>query len=179
MQNGVQRIDLEGGYYMSPVHAGDKAAYMAHFADVEIARNLLRVPFPYTSADADWWIAHRRANARDPETHFAIRRADGFLVGGIGMSGEDPVPVAPAEIGYWLAAECRGKGLMPIAIRAFAQHCFTRLDLSEVTALPFHWNAASCRTLEKAGFTLAGRLPGRFTKGGEKIDALDYRLRRG
>jgi len=30
----------------------DKAAYLEHFADPEIAQNLLAIPFPYTEADA-------------------------------------------------------------------------------------------------------------------------------
>lgn len=173
----MQRIDIVDGYHLSPVCAADKAAYLVHFADPEIARHLLRVPYPYTEADADWWIEHRRANARDPETHFALRRPDGTLIGGIGMAGEAPVPVAPAEIGYWLASEYRGRGLMPRVIRAFAHHAFTRLMLSEVSAFPFHWNQASCRALEKAGFTRVGYLPGRFQKGDELIDAIDYRLK--
>ncbi|MFO1261754.1 MAG: GNAT family N-acetyltransferase [Rhodoferax sp.] len=173
----MQRIDLEGGFHLSPVGPQDASAYLVHFADPAIARNLLRVPFPYTQADAEWWIEHRRRNARDPETHFALRREDGFLIGGIGLAGELPEPVSPAEIGYWLASEYRGRGLMPQVIRAFAHHAFTRLGMAEVSAFPFHWNAASCRALEKAGFTRVGYLPGRFTKGDQVIDAIDYRMK--
>jgi RimJ/RimL family protein N-acetyltransferase len=171
-----ERHEVGDGVHLAPVRAADRAAYLRHFADPEIARNLLRVPHPYTEADAEWWIEHRRRHARTPETHFAIRAPDGALIGGIGLAGEAPEPVSPAEIGYWLAAEHRGRGLMPRVIRVFAHHCFARLGLAEITALPFHWNAASCRALEKAGFRCAGRLPARFRKGDETIDAWDYRL---
>lgn len=173
----MQRIAVTDDVHLSPVTASDKSAYMRHFADPEIARHLLRVPFPYTEADADWWIAHRAEHARDPETHLAVRRADGTLIGGIGFAGEDAVPTAPAEIGYWLASECRGRGLMPRVIRAFAKHAFEGFNLGELSAFPFHWNQASCRALEKAGFTRVGLLPARFRKGDETIDAWDYRLK--
>lgn len=172
-----ERHDVGEGVHLTPVRAADRAAYLRHFADPAIARNLLRVPYPYTEADADWWIEHRSANARTPETHFAVRAPDGVLVGGIGLAGELPEPVSPAEIGYWLAPELRGRGVMPRVIQVFAHHCFARLGMAEVSAFPFHWNAASCRALEKAGFTRVGLLPGRFRKGDEVIDAWDYRLR--
>ena len=100
-----------------------------------------------------------------------------------------PLPDAPGNfrwaalailvswLGYWLASECRGRGLMPLVIRAFARHAFEGFALSELSAFPFHWNQASCRALEKAGFTRVGLLPARFRKGDETIDAWDYRLR--
>jgi RimJ/RimL family protein N-acetyltransferase len=178
----VQRIDLIQGVYLSPVLSSDKAAYVLHFEDPSIARNLLRVPYPYTEADADWWIAFRTQHACDPETHFAIRRADGFLIGGIGLTSVQPdrslhQEGSPAEIGYWIALEQRGRGLMPAAIQAFVEHCRSRLSLGELCAYPFTFNHASCRALEKAGFERVGLVEQRHLKDGQLMDAFDYRLR--
>jgi hypothetical protein len=44
----------------------DKAAYLEHFADPEIAHNLLAIPFPYTEADADWWLDRGKADCALP-----------------------------------------------------------------------------------------------------------------
>ena len=48
------RLEVADGFYLSPIVRADKAAYLEHFADPEIAHNLLAIPFPYTEADADW-----------------------------------------------------------------------------------------------------------------------------
>jgi hypothetical protein len=46
--NEGQNIHLEvtDGFYLSPVVRADKTAYLEHFTDPEIARNLLAIPFP-------------------------------------------------------------------------------------------------------------------------------------
>ena len=50
------RLEVVDGFYLSPIVRADKTAYLEHFADPEIAQNLLAIPFPYTEADADWWL---------------------------------------------------------------------------------------------------------------------------
>jgi hypothetical protein len=55
-ENKSIRLEVADGFYLSPIVRADKAAYLEHFADPEIARNLLAIPFPYTEADADWWL---------------------------------------------------------------------------------------------------------------------------
>jgi hypothetical protein len=50
------RIQIRDGFYLSRIVRADKAAYMEHFTDPEVARNTLAIPFPYTEADADCWL---------------------------------------------------------------------------------------------------------------------------
>ena len=50
------RIQIRDGFYLSRIVGADKAAYMEHFTDPEVARNTLAIPFPYTEADADCWL---------------------------------------------------------------------------------------------------------------------------
>ena len=50
------RLEVADGFYLSRIVRADKAAYLEHFADPEIAQNLLAIPLPYTEADADWWL---------------------------------------------------------------------------------------------------------------------------
>ena len=75
------RLEVTDEFYLSPIVRTDKAAYLKHFADPEIAHNLLAIPFPYTEADADWWLeplraVHRLANDEFRSPH-AIRLPHG------------------------------------------------------------------------------------------------------
>jgi len=40
-------LEVADGFYLSPIVRADKAAYLEHFSDPEIARNLLAIPFPH------------------------------------------------------------------------------------------------------------------------------------
>ena len=173
-----QRIEIGEGFYLAPVRESDKAAYLEHFADPEIGRMMLSVPVPYTEAEADKWIAHRLSNARGREIQFGIRLTDGSLIGGIGLVEERSAAIYRGEIGYWLARDYRGRGLMPRAIRAFADYAFRELQLHKLTATTYPFNPSSSRALEKAGFTFEGRLREhvRSRNGAEYYDALVFGL---
>ncbi|HYJ05099.1 MAG TPA: GNAT family N-acetyltransferase [Chthoniobacterales bacterium] len=174
----TQRLEIGDEFHLAPIGPSDKAAYLQHFADPEIGRMLLAVPVPYTEADAEQWIAHRLKNAREREIQFGIRLTDGFLIGGIGLVEGRSNAVYHGEIGYWLAAEYRGRGVMPRAIRVFADYAFHELQLHKLTATTYPFNSSSSRALEKAGFTLEGRLREhvRSRNGAEYYDALVYGL---
>jgi ribosomal-protein-alanine N-acetyltransferase len=176
--NESQTIQIGDGFHLAPIQATDKTAYLQHFADPEIGRTMLALPFPYTEADADWWIAHCLSHRREREIQFGIRLPDGSLIGGIGFVAELSTADFRAEIGYWLARDHRGRGLMPRAIRVFADYAFHDLHLHKLTATTYPFNPASSRALEKAGFTLEGRLCEhcRSRDGTQYFDALVYGL---
>jgi ribosomal-protein-alanine N-acetyltransferase len=178
VQTTSQRLEIGDGFHFAPIGASDKTAYLKHFADPEIGRMLLSVPIPYTEADADHWIAHRLNNVREREIQFGIRVADGSLIGGIGLVEERSTAIYRGEIGYWLARDYRGRGLMPRAIRVFADYAFRELQLHKLTATTYPFNPSSARALEKAGFRLEGRLREhvRSRNGDEYYDALVYGL---
>ncbi len=67
-----------------------------------------------------------------------------------------------ANIGYVLAREHWGQGLMPEAIKAFATLALSLPSMFRVEASCDVENIASARTLEKAGFSQEGKL-GRYT----------------
>lgn len=79
-----------------------------------------------------------------------------------------------AELGYWLGAPFRGRGVMSEAIRAFTDDSFERFSLTRIFALPFVHNTASCRALEKAAFTLEGTLRRSAIKDGQITDQRLY-----
>jgi ribosomal-protein-alanine N-acetyltransferase len=128
-------------------------------------------PHPYTKRDAREFI--RATMRRDPETFFAIA-VDGAAVGGIGFVLHPDVERVSAEIGYWLAEPFWRRGITTEALGAVTQYAIATHHLTRVYAVPFAWNTASCRVLEKAGYVLEGRLRNSAIKDGIVTDQLQY-----
>ena len=140
---------------LRPWREGDVDAVVHATADPEIPR-WTRVPEGNTPENVRWFFA----NQPDGELHLAIAEpGTDAVLGSIGLLR--PVPEARrAEIGYWVAAAHRGRGVAAeatrlLAARAFAEHGLHRL---EIHAHPD--NAASRRVAERAGFRFEGVLRG-------------------
>ena len=110
---------------------------------------------------------------RTPETTFAIA-VDDEAVGSIGFVLRTDVERVSAEIGYWLAEPFWGRGITTEALIALTKYAIDTHGLTRVYALPFAWNAASCRVLEKAGYVLEARLRRSAIKDGQITDQLQY-----
>ena len=128
-------------------------------------------PHPYTAKDAREFI--RSARQRTPESTFAIA-VGGEAVGSVGFVLRLDVERVSAEIGYWLAEPCWGRGIATEVLTAVTEYAIATHALTRVYALPFAWNAASCRVLEKAGYVLEGRLRRSAIKNGVITDQLQY-----
>ena len=90
--------------------------------DREIWRNLRdRFPHPYELAHAEHFIA--RALIPKREHAFAICVGDD-LAGVISVILGEDIYRRSAEIGYWLGAEARGKGIATEAVRALSGWAF-------------------------------------------------------
>jgi len=59
-------------------------------------------------------------------------------------------------VGYWVASEVAGRGVMPTALALLVDHCFQTLGLHRVEANIRPENAASRRVVEKLGFREEG-----------------------
>jgi [ribosomal protein S5]-alanine N-acetyltransferase len=150
----------------------DAESVAVHANNRKIWRNLRDAfPFPYTIDDASTYI--QSALTREPETRFAIV-VDGRAVGSIGFLLHGDVERVSAEIGYWLGEPFWGRDIMSEAVRATTQYAVQNHQLTRIYALPFEWNQASCRVLEKAGYTLEGRLRRSAIKDGQVIDQFLY-----
>ena len=135
----------------------EDAADVAAYANNEkIARNLRDVfPHPYTLADALAFVDS--CVAGDPEMSMCRAiEADGHAVGSIALFRGSDVYQKTAELGYWLAEDYWGQGIMTRAVRHICREGFSRWDIQRIYAEPFARNAPSRRVLEKAGFTLEG-----------------------
>ena len=131
-------------------------------------------PNPYRIEDAERFIA--MAIAMSPQTYFAIEVA-GRTAGGIGYTLHSDVERVGAEVGYWLGAEFWGRGIATQAVRAVTELAFaTHPELQRLYAVPFSWNPASARVLEKAGYSREGTLRRSAIKDGHVLDQWMYAI---
>lgn len=174
-QNKNPRI-IQNDFYLSEITDADKPAFIEHFKEKEIYNNTLRIPFPYTQEDADSWIEWTTTETKSlgRPINFAIRRRDGYLIGGIGFHGYDLDEPHRAELGYWLAKPYWKNGIMTEAVKSMCHYAFEELGLARLTAHVFHFNFGSARVLEKAGFQLEGYLRNHYSKDGQIFDGKLY-----
>lgn len=130
-------------------------------------------PHPYRPEHAGEFIG--RVNAASPRTVFAIA-TESEAVGSIGLMPGQDVHRYTAELGYWLAEPYWGRGIVTGAVRAMVEYGFQELGLHRIFAEPYAGNKASARVLEKAGFTLEGRLRASVFKDGRILDQLLYAI---
>ena len=158
----------------------EDATDVAKYANNEkIARNLRDVfPHPYPPADAENFI-NSCLEADESLQMFRAIEAEGRAVGSIALCRGGDVYVRTAELGYWLAEDCWGQGIMTQAVRQICQEGFEQWDdLVRIYAEPYARNAPSRRVLEKAGFALEGVLRQNVFKEGEVCDSCMYALLR-
>jgi RimJ/RimL family protein N-acetyltransferase len=117
--------------------------------DPRVARNLARVPSPYSVSDAQDYLALPQVPTR-PQC-LICRRDTGEIVGGIGLHGE----VMP-ELGYWIARACWGRGYATEAGQAVVAMADMGLRLPRLAASHALDNPASARVLAKLGFRPTG-----------------------
>ena len=157
--------------------ADDAPDLARHANDRRIWLNLRDgFPHPYGLQDAERFIAKAAGTA--PRTNFAIE-VDGTAAGGIGYTVHSDVERVGAEIGYWLGVAHWGRGIGTAALRAVTRHAFaTHPELRRLYAVPYTWNPASARVLEKAGYYLEGTLRESALKDGKILDQWMYAILR-
>lgn len=165
------RLELDRSL-VRPWRASDAPSLALHANNRNVWINLRDAfPHPYTLADAERYLAAR--STETTPTSFAIE-IDGAAVGGVGFFPGTDVERVSAELGYWLAEPYWGRGVMTEVVRALTEHAVGTHGLTRVFAMPFEWNRASCRVLEKAGYVLEARLRRAVVKDARIIDQWLY-----
>lgn len=123
------------------------------------------LPYPYTEKDACEYISAMLEADENDTFAFAIVN-DGELVGSIGVFRKSNIHSKTAELGYYLTEEHWGKGFMTQAVKKACDYVFNNSDIIRIYSEPFARNIASCRVLEKAGFTYEGTLRSNAVKNG-------------
>jgi ribosomal-protein-alanine N-acetyltransferase len=168
------RIAINDSLSLTEIGPEDKHAFVVHLNDREIYERTLRIPYPYTEADGGTFLELVRTSTVQHcgPIHFALRDANGALIGGCGFDGL--VPGHRAELGYWLARPFWGRGIMTATVAALRDHAVAQWKLARITAHVFLFNTASARVLEKNGFTCEGVHRKQFLKDGRFIDGRCY-----
>lgn len=152
----------------------DAADLAAILSNKKIRDNLRDgLPYPYTEQDARDFISSMLASHGSDTFAFAIA-ADGKVVGSIGATRQGNIHRLTAELGYCLAEDHWGKGIMTEAVKQVCKVVFDTSDVVRIYAEPFAYNAASCRVLEKAGFHYEGTLRCNALKNGKILDMKMY-----
>lgn len=133
------------------------------------------LPFPYTVKDAEDFIASMLAADSSKTFAFAIT-ADDKAIGSIGVFRQENIHFRTAEMGYYIAEPYWGKGIGTSAVKQVCEFIFSNTDIIRIFAEPFTYNTASCRILEKAGFSFEGILRKNAVKNNMVIDMKMYSL---
>jgi RimJ/RimL family protein N-acetyltransferase len=142
---------------LRPKRTDDIDAITAACQDPEIPR-WTGVPSNYTRADAVTFLERSAEEEAAGKAYhlLAVAAEDDRLLGSFSLMEMDRDP-AYAEIGYWVAAEARGRGVATRAVRLLTQwaleHGRSRLEI-----YAHRDNAPSRRVAAKAGFVDSGRL---------------------
>ena len=143
--------------------------------DRELHRWLENLPDPYTEQDAVDFIARApRAWAEDVEHVFAITdEGDGRLLGMIGLHDLrhlDHPAGGIGEVGYWVAAAERGRGVAAAAVRLVCRYGFDELRLARIEWQAEVGNWGSRAVAEKVGFGFEGTCPRRLIPVRDRVD---------
>nr|WP_261405792.1 GNAT family N-acetyltransferase [Chenggangzhangella methanolivorans] len=123
-------------------------------ADPTLGLMTAAIPKPFTLEDARAFVLGSARRSRPASMTFSIRRRDvGDLIGGIGWAEGQGSEI---ELGYWLGAEHRGRGLATEAARAVLDAAFEMTGATAATARCRVTNPASRGVLERCGFQWEG-----------------------
>jgi ribosomal-protein-serine acetyltransferase len=138
---------------------------------------------------AEWmpWAAAQTLEGTAAFIQAALRRhadRNGFemglilderTIGAAGFAGIDWVARA-TSVGYWLAEEHQGRGLMTRAVGALVDHAFGELELHRVEIQAAEGNRRSRAIPERLGFQQEGILREAECVGGRYLDLVVYGL---
>ena len=151
----------------------DKPALMALCNAVDRTYLSDRLPYPYTEADADWWLGMVAENEGKEGVWRAIV-VDGQIVGSISVERLANVQRNAGSIGYMVLTPFWSQGIGTEAVRQICGIAFRELALERIIGEVFPENLASARVLEKNGFQLEGTKVGAVVKGGKVMDVRVY-----
>lgn len=131
------------------------------------------LPYPYTEQDGKEFISAMLAANENDTFAFAIT-VNGKVIGSIGAFRQTNIHNKTAELGYYIAEEYWGKGIMTEAVKQLCDYVFSHTDIIRIYVEPFAYNIGSCRVLEKAGFQYEGTLRSNALKNGNVLDMKMY-----
>ena len=152
----------------------DAGALATALSNKKIQNNLRDgLPYPYTEQDGKKFISTVLAANENDTFAFAVT-VNEKVIGSIGALRQTNIHNKTAELGYYIAEEYWGKGIMTEAVKQLCDYMFSHTDIIRIYAEPFAYNIGSCRVLEKAGFQHEGTLRSNALKNGRVLDMKMY-----
>ncbi len=158
---------------LRPLQDSDAANIALFVGDKRVAMKLAVVPYPYPDGAAESYIAYSRA----PETAETIwgMDKDGALIGMISISAKQG---GTGNIGYWLAPQLWGGGLMSEALGAVVAYAREQ-GFKRLLASVHQDNEGSAKVLMKCGFAYIGESETHSIPRGGMVPAWEYQLELG
>ena len=172
----MEFISVDDEIAIRPVAASD-AGGLFELVDANrayLARWLPWVDSIRTLEDERRWVERMAdPDEHDREQPYAIVYK-GAVVGGIGITVE-PMNRS-GEIGYWLAEDMQGQGIVTRACRALVDHAFQSRELHRLVIRTDPENGRSRAIPERLGFVAEGTQRESLYTNGEYRDAVVYSM---
>ncbi|MFI9273575.1 GNAT family N-acetyltransferase [Kitasatospora sp. NPDC052896] len=128
------------------------------------------VPSPYHRTDAEFFVRQLAPEGwrtgRNP-IWCVLEKETGALVGTQGLAARGP---GVAEVGFWTAAEARGRGHTVEALLAVARWAFAEWRIRRLEWVAYVGNEPSRAVARRAGFTMEGTLRSYGAQRGRYLD---------
>ena len=160
-----RETDLADFYEYASVEGVGEMAGWNHHQSMEESRRIL-----------DFFISGKKT--------FALElKENGKVIGSLGLEPRDedaglPEELQGREIGYVLSRDYWGRGLMPEAVKAVIDYCFTEQSFDYLTCGHFDRNDRSRRVVEKSGFRLLKKVVTSTARGVDEPGKLRRNRRR-
>ena len=117
-----------------------------------------RIPANYQMANAEHYVRERSPNGFTMRTELQLAlEYDGKFAGALSFHTL-VLEEEKAEIGYWLTADVRGKGIATQATKLLTEYGFESIGFHRIEALVVESNVPSLKVLSNAGYKQEGVL---------------------
>jgi ribosomal-protein-serine acetyltransferase len=136
------------------------------------------LPFPHVNKQVDDYKTFIRKSLHDyadGKSMFCGVRYEGRLIGTCGFNNIDK-SLKKVEVGYWIAAEHQGKGIVTKVCRKLVDVAFTTFSMEKVEIAVATGNVKSRKVPERLGFDLEGIITRAEEMNGKILDHAKYGL---
>ncbi|MCX6803701.1 MAG: GNAT family protein [Candidatus Diapherotrites archaeon] len=156
-KNGV-RIETER-LLLRDLRKGDSSSIVENANNLKISQYMTLLPYPYTMADAEWFVNHclenqDKKNRESFDFGITLQKVDN-VIGVIGLNKINTLE-GTATMGYWLGEKYWKQGIMGEASRAVLKFGFQELDLRRMDISAVIENTASNALIKSLGFVHEG-----------------------
>lgn len=142
-------------------------------SNINVTKNLLEVPYPYTLEDAKSFVIYNLENFYSERfiIYMIADRETNEIYGSISMSFSQIHN--RGEVGYYIGEEYWGRGIMTEALKAVIDFWFDK-GLKKIVGNHFEFNKASGKVMEKAGMKCEGSMKKHVKRNGKYYDLVYY-----